>query len=102
RLSRRAGQHAGRRRRLRRRAACVARARAAAPRSACGGERLRCALVPRARWALRDPDVGRARAGDRVTHDVAVIAGDGAGREVVAEARKAVDALALDLAWTDL
>jgi tartrate dehydrogenase/decarboxylase/D-malate dehydrogenase len=37
-----------------------------------------------------------------VTHRVAVIAGDGAGPEVVAEARKAVDALGLDLAWTDL
>ena len=37
-----------------------------------------------------------------MTHRVAVIAGDGAGPEVVAEARKAVDALGLDLAWTDL
>jgi tartrate dehydrogenase/decarboxylase/D-malate dehydrogenase len=37
-----------------------------------------------------------------MTHQVAVIAGDGAGPEVVAEARKAVDALDLDLAWTDL
>jgi tartrate dehydrogenase/decarboxylase/D-malate dehydrogenase len=31
-----------------------------------------------------------------------VIAGDGAGPEVVAEARRAVDALALELEWTDL
>ena len=31
-----------------------------------------------------------------MAHDVAVIAGDGAGPEVVAEARKAVDALGLD------
>jgi tartrate dehydrogenase/decarboxylase / D-malate dehydrogenase len=35
-------------------------------------------------------------------HRVAVIAGDGVGPEVVAEARKAVDALALDLEWTEL
>jgi tartrate dehydrogenase/decarboxylase / D-malate dehydrogenase len=34
-----------------------------------------------------------------VTHRVAVIPGDGAGPEVVAEARKAVDALGLDLQW---
>ncbi len=34
--------------------------------------------------------------------DVAVIAGDGVGPEVVAEARKAVDALGLDLAWHEL
>jgi tartrate dehydrogenase/decarboxylase/D-malate dehydrogenase len=33
---------------------------------------------------------------------VAVIAGDGAGPEVVAEARKAVDALGLDLTWHEL
>jgi tartrate dehydrogenase/decarboxylase/D-malate dehydrogenase len=37
-----------------------------------------------------------------VTHRVAVIAGDGAGPEVIAEARKAVDALGLDLQWNDL
>jgi tartrate dehydrogenase/decarboxylase/D-malate dehydrogenase len=37
-----------------------------------------------------------------VTHRIAVIAGDGAGPEVVAEARKAVDALALDLTWNQL
>jgi tartrate dehydrogenase/decarboxylase / D-malate dehydrogenase len=37
-----------------------------------------------------------------MTHRIAVIAGDGAGPEVVAEARKAVDALGLDLTWTDL
>jgi tartrate dehydrogenase/decarboxylase/D-malate dehydrogenase len=37
-----------------------------------------------------------------VTHRVAVIAGDGAGPEVIAEARKAVDALGLDLAWKEL
>jgi tartrate dehydrogenase/decarboxylase/D-malate dehydrogenase len=37
-----------------------------------------------------------------VTHRIAVIAGDGAGPEVVAEARKAVDALGLDLTWHDL
>jgi tartrate dehydrogenase/decarboxylase/D-malate dehydrogenase len=34
-----------------------------------------------------------------VTHRVAVIPGDGAGPEVVAEACKAVDALGLDLEW---
>jgi len=37
-----------------------------------------------------------------VTHRIAVIAGDGAGPEVVAEARKTVDALGLDLTWHDL
>jgi tartrate dehydrogenase/decarboxylase/D-malate dehydrogenase len=37
-----------------------------------------------------------------LTHRIAVIAGDGAGPEVVAEARKAVDALELDIAWTEL
>ncbi|HUQ22587.1 MAG TPA: tartrate dehydrogenase [Gaiellaceae bacterium] len=35
-------------------------------------------------------------------HRVAVIPGDGVGPEVLAEARKAVDALALDLEWTEL
>jgi tartrate dehydrogenase/decarboxylase/D-malate dehydrogenase len=35
-------------------------------------------------------------------HRIAVIAGDGAGPEVVAEARRAVDALGLDLSWHDL
>jgi tartrate dehydrogenase/decarboxylase/D-malate dehydrogenase len=37
-----------------------------------------------------------------MSHRVAVIAGDGAGPEVVAEARKAVDALGLDLDWSEL
>jgi tartrate dehydrogenase/decarboxylase / D-malate dehydrogenase len=37
-----------------------------------------------------------------MTHRIAVIAGDGAGPEVVVEARKAVDALGLDLEWEDL
>jgi tartrate dehydrogenase/decarboxylase / D-malate dehydrogenase len=37
-----------------------------------------------------------------VRHRVAVIAGDGVGPEVVAEARKAVDALGLDLTWHEL
>ncbi|HZP73170.1 MAG TPA: isocitrate/isopropylmalate family dehydrogenase [Gaiellaceae bacterium] len=37
-----------------------------------------------------------------MTHQVAVIAGDGAGPEVIAEARKAVDALGLDLEWREL
>ena len=37
-----------------------------------------------------------------MTHRVAVIAGDGAGPEVIAEARKAVDALGLDIEWNDL
>jgi tartrate dehydrogenase/decarboxylase / D-malate dehydrogenase len=35
-------------------------------------------------------------------HRVAVIAGDGAGPEVIAEARKTVDALAFDVEWTEL
>ena len=37
-----------------------------------------------------------------MTHRIAVIAGDGAGPEVIAEARKAVDALGLDLVWNGL
>ena len=37
-----------------------------------------------------------------MSHRVAVIAGDGAGPEVIAEARKAVDALELDLEWNEL
>ena len=37
-----------------------------------------------------------------MTHRVAVIAGDGAGPEVIAEARKAVDAFGLDLEWHEL
>jgi len=37
-----------------------------------------------------------------VTHRVAVLAGDGVGPEVVAEARKAVDALGVAIDWTDL
>jgi tartrate dehydrogenase/decarboxylase / D-malate dehydrogenase len=37
-----------------------------------------------------------------VSRRVAVIPGDGAGPEVVAEARKAVDALGLDLTWHEL
>jgi len=37
-----------------------------------------------------------------VTRRIAVISGDGAGPEVVAEARKAVDALRLDLEWNEL
>src|SRR5215210_3903735 len=54
-------------------------------------------------------DAGAGRAlgdsharGARVTHRVAVIPGDGAGPEVVAEARKAVDALGVDLEWHEL
>ena len=37
-----------------------------------------------------------------VTHRIAVIAGDGAGPEVVAEARKVVDALGLGSSWHEL
>ena len=37
-----------------------------------------------------------------MTHRIAVLPGDGVGPEVVAEARKAVDALGLPLAWTEL
>jgi tartrate dehydrogenase/decarboxylase / D-malate dehydrogenase len=37
-----------------------------------------------------------------VSHRLAVIAGDGAGPEVVAEAVKAVDALGLDVEWAEL
>ena len=37
-----------------------------------------------------------------MTHRIAVIAGDGAGPEVIAEARKVVDAAGLDIEWNDL
>ena len=37
-----------------------------------------------------------------MTHRIAVIPGDGAGPEVVAEARKAVDALGLPIEWNEL
>ena len=37
-----------------------------------------------------------------MTHRIAVIPGDGAGPEVVAEARKAVDALGVDVEWNEL
>jgi tartrate dehydrogenase/decarboxylase/D-malate dehydrogenase len=37
-----------------------------------------------------------------VTHRIAVLPGDGVGPEVVAEARKAVEALGLALEWTEL
>jgi tartrate dehydrogenase/decarboxylase/D-malate dehydrogenase len=37
-----------------------------------------------------------------MTKRIAVIAGDGAGPEVIAEARKVVDALGLDVEWNDL
>jgi tartrate dehydrogenase/decarboxylase / D-malate dehydrogenase len=37
-----------------------------------------------------------------VTHRVAVIPGDGAGPEVIAEARKAVDAAGADVEWNEL
>ena len=37
-----------------------------------------------------------------MTHRIGVIAGDGAGPEVITEARKAVDALGLELEWNEL
>ena len=37
-----------------------------------------------------------------MSHRIAVISGDGAGPEVIAEARKVVDALALDVYWNEL
>ena len=37
-----------------------------------------------------------------MTHRVALLPGDGIGPEVIAEARRAVDALGLSLAWTEL
>ena len=36
------------------------------------------------------------------THRIALLPGDGVGSEVVAEARRAVDALGLEVAWTEL
>ena len=37
-----------------------------------------------------------------MTHRVALLPGDGVGPEVIAEARKAVDALGLAIEWTEL
>ncbi len=37
-----------------------------------------------------------------MTHRVAVLPGDGVGPEVIAEARRAVDALGLEILWTEL
>lgn len=37
-----------------------------------------------------------------MTHRVAVLPGDGVGPEVIAEARKAVDAAGLPISWTEL
>jgi tartrate dehydrogenase/decarboxylase/D-malate dehydrogenase len=37
-----------------------------------------------------------------VTYRIAVVAGDGVGPEVIAEARKAIDATGVDVAWTEL
>jgi len=37
-----------------------------------------------------------------LSHRVAVLAGDGVGPEVVAEARRAVDALGVGIEWVDL
>jgi tartrate dehydrogenase/decarboxylase/D-malate dehydrogenase len=37
-----------------------------------------------------------------MTHRIALLPGDGVGPEVIAEARKALDALGLDLEWTEL
>jgi len=37
-----------------------------------------------------------------MTHRIAVISGDGAGPEVIAEARRGVDALGLELEWNEL
>ena len=37
-----------------------------------------------------------------MTHRVALLPGDGVGPEVIAEARRAVDALGLSLEWTEL
>src|SRR5829696_7251818 len=60
------------------------------------------AFLPSSRRTLGDSNLGRARSGRRMSHRIAVSAGDGAGPEVVAEARKVVDALALDLTWHEL
>lgn len=50
--------------------------------------------------ALRHPHPGRAGKEPRVK--IAVIAGDGAGPEVIAEARKVVDTLGVGVEWVDL
>src|SRR5919204_1518170 len=67
--------------------------------------RLRCRLQGAAAWPPRAsaPPADEARIGGcGVSHRIAVIPGDGAGPEVIAEARKAVDALGLDLEWDEL
>src|ERR671936_427238 len=65
---------------------------------------MRSALVSDARWPLGNPDRGRARGRARGMSGrrIAVIPGDGVGPEVVAEARKVVDALGLSLEWSEL
>ena len=98
RADRRPRQHARCRRRLPRRPARSIRAWPRASRRTLVREPCRRTLLPRARRALGDPDAG----GGRMTHRIAVIPGDGAGPEVVAEARKAVDALGLDVDWNEL
>jgi tartrate dehydrogenase/decarboxylase/D-malate dehydrogenase len=60
---------------------------------------MRRTLVPRARCAFGDPDEGRDRG---MSYRVAVVPGDGAGPEVIAEARKAVDALGVAVEWNQL
>ncbi len=37
-----------------------------------------------------------------MTHRIAVLAGDGVGPEVVDEARRCVDELGLEIAWSEL
>lgn len=37
-----------------------------------------------------------------MTHQIALLPGDGVGPEVVAEARGCLDALALDIEWSEL
>ena len=55
----------------------------------------------RRRWSLRRRAHLR-RIPRMATHRIALLPGDGIGKEVVAEARKCVDALGLDIAWTHL
>jgi tartrate dehydrogenase/decarboxylase / D-malate dehydrogenase len=66
-----------------------------------------CSHDPQIAAVERDPAVAANSSHegdleDGMSYRVAVLAGDGVGPEVIAEARKAVDALELDIEWTDL
>src|SRR5579885_1504152 len=81
--------------------------------SATSGVRLTEPIRSRSLWsvsrmsdkAYQDPMIGvdypTGQAGAR-RHRIALLPGDGVGKEVVAEARKAIDALGVFVDWTEL